>query len=551
MITIGFSTREHNSEYITHLKKTCAVGDKNVEVIEIINTGDKSLTECYNKILHEAKNDMVVFVHDDVIIETASWGSKLIKLFKDNPTYGIIGVAGTKFLHESGKWWEKPKKMYGRVKHTLNGKTWLSAYSPDLSNIIEDVVVVDGVLFAVNKNRIKADFDENVKGFHFYDVNFCFRNFLEGVGVGVTTKLKIIHKSIGQIGPEWEANRKLFAEEFKDSLPVSVKRVIRKNEKLKVMIGCLSFKDFTGSELYVYELAKGLIKEGCEVSICSNIGDPLLSMAVKLGIKVYPLSEPPSYKLGDGKWLLKGYNGATEVSKEKMLYKVNNTNFDIIHLNHKPVAEHLIKLFPETPMVYSIHSEILSLEEPVVSPQIKKYITIRPEITEYISTNFNINKEDIELIYNPVDSTRFKVRKAMPKREKKRILFVGTIDYLRKQTINDLIETTRTDNKELWIVGRKNDTYLDSMIDNESHVKYFEPTFAIENYIHECDEVAGILLGRTTIEGWMCGKPAWIYNVDPNGNIINKKLVNVPEDVNKFNASEVVSKIIKIYEESI
>jgi hypothetical protein len=40
-------------------------------------------------------------------------------------------------------------------------------------------------------------------------------------------------------------------------------------------------------------------------------------------------------------------------------------------------------------------------------------------------------------------------------------LFVGTIDYLRKNTIQDLVNTTKENNEELWIVGKKNDTYLD------------------------------------------------------------------------------------------
>jgi hypothetical protein len=37
-----------------------------------------------------------------------------------------------------------------------------------------------------------------------------------------------------------------------------------------------------------------------------------------------------------------------------------------------------------------------------------------------------------------------------------------------------------------------------------------------------CKET-GIMLGRTTIEGWMCIRGGWIYNVD-NGNIVNKSL---------------------------
>jgi hypothetical protein len=127
-------------------------------------------------------------------------------------------------------------------------------------------------------------------------------------------------------------------------------------------------------------------------------------------------------------------------------------------------------------------------------------------------------------------------------------LFVGTIDYLRKSMIEDLIKTTKENEGELWIVGKKNDTYLDEMIKYETHVTYFEPTINIEKYIQQCDETAGIMLGRTTIEGWLCGKKGWIYEVDSNGQIKSKDLHEVPSDVDKFKSNLVVKQIMKEYE---
>ena len=111
-----------------------------------------------------------MFCHDDITIETKQWGKKLAKLYDKNPEHGILGVAGSKHMAESGMWWEKRKKMYGRVKHTSEGKSWLSSYSPDIANDVEEVIVVDGVFFSVHKDRLKKDFDESVEGFHFYDV---------------------------------------------------------------------------------------------------------------------------------------------------------------------------------------------------------------------------------------------------------------------------------------------------------------------------------------------------------------------------------------------
>jgi hypothetical protein len=544
MVTVVYCTRETNPAHREHLIKSSGL-HKHIEVIEIINNGE-SLTKAYNRGLKQAKNNIVVFCHDDLTIETKQWGSKLVKLFEKNPEFGIIGVAGSKNMPESGQWWENRSKMYGRVQHTHEGKTWLSSYSEDLGQELEEVVVCDGVWFAVDKTRLKKEFNEEVEGFHFYDVTFAFENYLQGVKVGVTTAIRINHKSIGMTNEAWEKNRADFSEAFHAFLPANVKKTLRKNQKMKVLIGCLSFANYTGSELYVFELAKQLIKQGCEVSVCSSIGEPLLSAANKLGVKMYSIQEPPGFKLGDGKWMLKSTQGDV-VSQPNTLYKVNDVNFDVIHLNHKPVTEHLLRFYPETPVICSIHSEVISLEEPFISPQIKQYIAIRPEIKKHIVDTFDIDEDLVTVIYNPIDGDKFKVVNTTEKRSKKRILFVGTIDYLRRNAIQDLIDVTRENDQELWIVGKKNDTYLEEMITNQPHVTYHEPTSNVEKFIHQCDETAGILLGRTTIEGWMCGKSGWIYDIDSTGVVLSKALHEVPTDIDKFNSKTITTQIIEEY----
>src|ERR1035437_9453987 len=109
MITIGYCTREHNENQTNHLIKMCGLPINKVEIIEIVNLGNRSLSECYNEILFKAKNDIVVFLHDDVIIETNRFADKILKHFKHNPEYGILGVAGTRIL-KTGQWWDMGSK---------------------------------------------------------------------------------------------------------------------------------------------------------------------------------------------------------------------------------------------------------------------------------------------------------------------------------------------------------------------------------------------------------------------------------------------------------
>jgi glycosyltransferase involved in cell wall biosynthesis len=278
---------------------------------------------------------------------------------------------------------------------------------------------------------------------------------LQGVKVGVITNVRITHKSIGQTNEQWEKNRKLFAEKYKDSLPI--KLPFDPTRRIKVLLSCLFFRTFTGSELYVYELAKSLLKLNCDVTVISQIGGPLTDMAKKIGIKCLSFEESPGFKLGDGEWGTNTPEGF-KPSTPNALYRVAEVDYDIIHFQHKPVAERILNMYPELDKICSIHSEVISLEDPVVDPTIKKYIAIRPEIKEHMVDNFEIPEEIIEVIYNPVDNNKFK---SLNTTEKDYVLFVGTTDYLRKETILDLIEYTREIGKELWLVGDNNGNYLD------------------------------------------------------------------------------------------
>ncbi len=398
MITVVYCTRETKPEHKEHLIKSSGL-HKHIEVIEIINNGE-SLTKAYNRGLKQAKNDIVVFCHDDLTIETKQWGNKMLKQFEKNPEYGIIGVAGSKNMPVSGQWWEDRKKMYGRVAHTHDGKTWLSSYSEDQGRELEEVVVVDGVFFAVDKTKIKANFNENVEGFHFYEITFCFENYLKDVKLGVSTLIRINHQSIGETNESWENNRRDFSEIFQANLPVDIRKTFNKNKKIKVLVGCINLKGESTDEKYVLELVKRLKEEGSDVSVVSNI-DPKIALKLKnLGVKSFSLQEPPGFKLGDGKWKLKTVNGDID-SELNTLYKLSDTSFDVLHLNQSPVVNHLLRLYPDTETICTIHSNDKSKDEPIINPQIKKYIAINDEVKESLTNNYGIDTNMV--ILNSID----------------------------------------------------------------------------------------------------------------------------------------------------
>ena len=537
MVTIGYSTKSTKPEFTEYLKKSS--GFKKVNVIEKINNGEKSLSQVYNEILNEATTDIVILCHDDIYFDSTAWYPKILKHF-EKTDYGILGVAGTSYLPTSGMWWEDRRKMIGIVNHEHEGKKWESKYSEAFGNNVEPSIIVDGLFIAIHKKRIKHNFVEEFEGFHFYDIPFCFENYLSGVKVGVITNIRITHKSIGQTNEQWEKNRQLFEDKYESSLPQ--KLPLDPNKKLKVLISCLMFKTFTGSELYVYELAKTLMKLNCSVTVLSQIGGPLTDIAKKEGIRCLSFEQAPGFKLGDGNWGINTPNGF-EPSKPNTMYRVSEVDFDVIHIQHKPVAERICSFYPEIPKIYSIHSEVISLEEPYYHDSIKSYIAIRPEIKDYLIESHGIEESKIEVIYNPVDNTKYNTNST---KEENYVLFVGTIDYLRKETIIDLSDYTKENNMELYLVGEDKSNYLGFIL-SEPHVKHFPATWNLDKYIKNCKEVAGIQLGRTTIEGWLTGKPAWIYKVNSNGFILEKNKFDPPSDIEKYYSENVAKQIKEQY----
>ena len=149
MISVGFSTRKNNQEFIDYLKKSS--GLKNVEVIQKINDGEKSLYEVYNEIISESTNEILVLCHDDIYFDTNNWGKKLLKHFEKSD-YGVLGVAGTTYMPKSGMWWEDRKKMIGIVNHEDKGKKWESKYCDNFGDLILDSVIVDGLFISIKKN---------------------------------------------------------------------------------------------------------------------------------------------------------------------------------------------------------------------------------------------------------------------------------------------------------------------------------------------------------------------------------------------------------------
>lgn len=224
-----FSAKENN-EFVEHVKKT--IGEIDFQIFCIENHNKYSLTEAYNIGWNEVKksgrgNGLLIFCHNDIVFKTKDWGKILLNIYRSGE-YDIIGIAGSVSMFPHSCWWltedgsrMNTPNMFGRVWHTNGLREWESIYSKKIHGI-KEVVVIDGLFMAVNGDTVVSMFDENFKGFHFYDISFCFKNYIEGCSIGVTDRISIMHKSIGQTNEEWEKNRQQFAELYKNELPVQI-----------------------------------------------------------------------------------------------------------------------------------------------------------------------------------------------------------------------------------------------------------------------------------------------------------------------------------------
>ena len=222
-IVVVFSSHlseEENQEFIKHVDNTIGVKHN---VVCYPNFNQFSLAEIYNDAIktHRVDNCIFVMCHNDIVFKTKNWGKILLTKY-NSTNYDIIGVAGSTYLPESSMWWEDRSKMHGIVEHTNGISEWVSEYSKEKRGQITPVVLIDGLFMSFNPDTIIHKFDEDFKGFHFYDLAFCIPNWLDGCDIGVTTDIRILHKSIGQTNQQWEENRIQFAERYYDDLPLTI-----------------------------------------------------------------------------------------------------------------------------------------------------------------------------------------------------------------------------------------------------------------------------------------------------------------------------------------
>jgi len=283
---------------------------------------------------------------------------------------------------------------------------------------------------------------------------------------------------------------------------------------MKILLGCLNANGLGGSELYHYELARELDELGHDITLFT----------------MRPIDWTDQVRLN------------LQHVRQLDLTNLDTTeNFDIIVASQPDVNIFMLNHFAEIPLVSIIHSEIRS-EDPILDSRISHYIAIRQPIADMLINDYKIPQEKVSLIYNPVDQSRFNSN-GSTKFEKTSGIFVGEVlDPIRFKAVQHLVAQCIENDWDLYLMSESRFNF------NHPNIKYIDKRWDTENIVQCMDFTAGILLGRTTLEGWSCDVPGYMYIIDIHGNIQSIE-TEAPEHIKQLcNSKHIAEQHINLYQ---
>ena len=162
---------------------------------------------------------------------------------------------------------------------------------------------------------------------------------------------------------------------------------------LKILFTNAFIGNWTGSELYIRDLAVELIKRGHKPVVFSP---RLGKLALDFRAKSIPVSDDLS-AVGDPP--------------------------DLIHAQHHLETMIALSHFPSTPAVTFCHGWLPWEEKIPIHPRILRYVTVSDALHDRLISEYGIPDEKITVIYNFIDLEKFRSRPALPAAPKRALVF--------------------------------------------------------------------------------------------------------------------------------
>lgn len=193
---------EYFLQFSNNIEETIGVNFA-YEIIQIWNPNLMGICEAYNKGAEKAQYENLLFVHEDVLFETQNWGAILINFLEDE-RMGCIGLAGANYIPNTpAPWWIIDNYKNSHLAHFNKKTNKRYDYTFSSDNGLLPSKILDGVFLACRKNIWKrVKFNEELKGFHGYDINFSLA-VSEIKQNHILNKINIVHFSAGSLTSEW------------------------------------------------------------------------------------------------------------------------------------------------------------------------------------------------------------------------------------------------------------------------------------------------------------------------------------------------------------
>lgn len=284
---------------------------------------------------------------------------------------------------------------------------------------------------------------------------------------------------------------------------------LRKEEnKMKVLM-LISSLDVGGVETHVYELARGLVKLGAEVTVASN-GGILAEKLYSLGITHITLPLASRAPLS----LVRSYFGVRNI--------LQRGRFDIVHA-HSRIAAYIGNSVAKkygVCFVTTVHAKFsLSPLKRRMSRWGEYTSAVSEDLAVYLKENYRVSKDRIRVIPNGIDTKRFEScdssKKRQDNKEDIRILFVSRLDSDCSDSAYSLCRISETltefcKNIRITIVGGGEEygkiSMLAENINGRAGYRLIEMTGAIidiERYISKSDIFIGV--SRAALEAAASG----------------------------------------------
>ncbi|MGH9124774.1 MAG: glycosyltransferase family 4 protein [Acidimicrobiales bacterium] len=272
---------------------------------------------------------------------------------------------------------------------------------------------------------------------------------------------------------------------------------------LQVLFAVVHFDLLTGSALYVYELSRNLVNRGHGVTVASPfIGGELTSRARAAGVRVVDLD----------------FESAPAP--------------DVLHLNQPEPGLAALSRYPDSPAVATIHSP-WSADRPLVSDRIARYLCVRPELRRLVIRRDGLDASKVAVVGNGIDFRRFHRELPPPElaapsggHRRPVVLFAGTVTDSREAAARALIRRSHEEDFDVLFVGVGPGGYLEDLPANVRWDR--RQVWNMEDVVRSCDEVAGVFVGRTILEGWACGKPGRVYFTSEAGEVLGSSRLEAP-----------------------